>query len=73
MDSMGWTNLLALHSPDITPPNFSLWGYVKDQVFSMNVGSVDELHARITNAVASVTSQMLEKMWCETEHHLDIL
>jgi hypothetical protein len=41
---MGWINLLALHSPSITPLHFSLWGYVKDQVFSMNVGSIDKLN-----------------------------
>jgi hypothetical protein len=60
-------------SPDITPQDFFFWDYVKDQVFRTKVGSVVELRARINNAVASVTPQMLENTWREIEYRLDIL
>jgi hypothetical protein len=48
------------------------WGYVKDQVFRPKVGSVVELCARISNAVASVTPRMLENICREIEYRLDI-
>jgi hypothetical protein len=37
-----------------------LRGYVKDQAFSRNIGSTDDVYAWISNAVASMTPQMLE-------------
>jgi hypothetical protein len=48
-------------------------GYVKDQAFSRNIDSADDLCAWISNAVASMTSQMLENMWNEIEYHLKIV
>jgi hypothetical protein len=60
-------------TPDITPLDFFFWGYVKDQVFRSKIGSVVELRARINNAVASVTPQMLEKTWRKIQYRLDIL
>jgi hypothetical protein len=60
-------------SPDITPLDFFFWDYVKDQVFRSKIGSVVELRARINNAVASVTPQMLENTWGEIQYRLDIL
>jgi hypothetical protein len=60
-------------APDITPLDFFLWGYVKDQIFSTNVGNLYEFHAQIINAVASVTPQILENIWCEIKYHLDTL
>jgi hypothetical protein len=53
--------------------DFIFWGYVKDQEFRPKVGSVVELRARINNAVASVTPQMLENTWREIEYRLGIL
>jgi hypothetical protein len=49
------------------------WGYGKDQVFHPKVGSVVLLCARINNAVAFVTPQMLENTWHEIDYHLDSL
>jgi hypothetical protein len=34
-------------SPDITPLDFFLWGYVKDMVYKIPVISLDELKLRI--------------------------
>jgi hypothetical protein len=60
-------------SPDITTLDFFFWDYVKDQVFRTKVGSLVELRARINNAVASETPQMLENTWREIEYRLDSL
>jgi hypothetical protein len=52
---------------------FFLWGHVKDIVCKIPVTSLDELKLRIVVAIETVKPQMLEKVWKETEHRLDIL
>jgi len=60
-------------SPDITPIDFFLWGYVKDKVFSTPVPDITNLKARITDAFATITEDMLENTWRETDYRLDVL
>jgi len=61
-------------SPDITPPlDFFLWGYVKDNVFLTPVPDIRNLKARITDAFATVTEDMLENTCREIDYRLDIL
>jgi len=60
-------------SPDITPLDFFLWGCVKDKVFLTPVLDIINLRARITDVFATVTENMLEDMWRESDFRLDIL
>jgi len=60
-------------SPDITPLDFFLWGYVKDKVFSTPVPDITNLKARITDAFVTVTEDMLENTWREIDYRLDVL
>ena len=60
-------------SPDITPLVFFLWGYVKDKVFSTPVPDITNLKARITDAFATITEDMLENTWREIDYRLDVL
>ena len=63
-------------SPDITPPppiGFFLCGYVKDKVFSTPVPGFTSLKAKITDAFATITEDMLENTWRETDYRLDVL
>jgi len=60
-------------SPDITPLDFFLWRYVKDKVFSIPVPDITNLKARITYVFATVTKDMLENTWRETDYRLDVL
>jgi hypothetical protein len=55
------------------PLNLFMWGYVKDIVYKTPVTSSDELKLRIVAAIETVTPQMLENTWRETEYRLDIL
>ena len=41
-------------SPDLTPLDFFFWGYVRDQVYSERIQSVEHLQSQITKAVRSV-------------------
>jgi hypothetical protein len=60
-------------SPNITPLDFFLWGYVKDIVYKTPLTSLNELKLRIVAAIETVTPQMLENTWREIEYCLDIL
>jgi len=60
-------------SPDITLLDFFLWRYVKDKVFSTPVPDITNLKARITDAFATVTEDMLENTRKETDYRLDVI
>ena len=60
-------------SPDITPLNFFLWGYVKDIVYQTKVRDINDLQHRIIEAIDTVTVDMLARTWQEIEYRLDIV
>ena len=60
-------------SPDITPLDFFLWGYVKNRVYRTPVRDVETLQSRIIEVLATVNEEMLENTWREIEYRLDIL
>jgi len=60
-------------SPDITPLDFFLWAYVQDKEFSTPSPDIINLKARITDAFATITQDMLENTWKETDFRLDVL
>jgi len=59
-------------SPDATPRDFFLWGYVKDQVYVPPLpASIPELKVRIRTAIETVTADMLQKVWNELNYRVD--
>ena len=49
-------------SPDATPCDFFLWGYVKDQVYVPPVSaSIPELKVRIRTSIETITADMLQE------------
>ena len=60
-------------SPDLTPCDFFLWGFVKDTVFVPPVpANLQELRDRITAAVALIDHDMLTRVWNELDYRLDV-
>ena len=60
-------------SPDLTPMDFFVWGFVKDQVFVPPLpANVVELRTRITAVVAKVTPDMLRSVWQETDYRWEV-
>jgi hypothetical protein len=59
-------------SPDLTPLDFFLWGYIKDLVYQTKVQDVAKLHRRITAVCETVTPVMLQNTWQDVEYHLNI-
>jgi len=60
-------------SPDITPLDFFLLGFVKDKVFSTPVPDITNLKARITDAFAAMAEDILKNTRGETDYRLDVL
>ena len=59
-----------LHLPPIRKNG--TWGFVKGNVFLTPVPDISNLKARITDAFATTTEDMLENMWRETDYRLDL-
>jgi hypothetical protein len=63
----------GLCSPDITPRDFFIRGYVEDVVYKALVTSLDELKPRIVAAIETVIPQILKNTSREIEYRLDML
>ena len=58
-------------SPDLTPRDFFLWGFVKRLVYEPLISrDVDELKAQITEA--TIDNAMLGRVWQELDYRLDM-
>lgn len=55
-------NPWAPHSPDLTPLDFFLWGYAKDNVFKVHPNSLQELKEAITDFVGAIPQEMCERV-----------
>lgn len=49
-------------SPDLTPLDFFLWGYIKEKVYATPVSTLAELEGRIMEAFATITPEMLQNV-----------
>ena len=66
---MRWTP----RSPDLTPCDFLLWGFVKDAVFVSTVpANLQVLRDRITAAAALIDRDMLTCVWNELDYRLNV-
>ena len=60
-------------SPDATPRDFFLQGYVKDEVYVPPLpASITELKVRIRTAIETITADMLQTVWNELDYRVDI-
>ena len=60
-------------SPDLTPCDFFLLGYVKGLVYVFPLPtSVDNLKTRITEALITIDPDMLVRVWQEMEYRFDV-
>lgn len=54
--------LFPPRSPDLTPADFYLWGYLKDNVYVGNPKTLNELKNAITCSITSISSQTLKNV-----------
>jgi len=71
-DCRGFNNL-SPRSPDASPCDFFLWGYVKEQVYVPPLpASFPELKVRIRTAIETITADMLQTVWNELDYRVDV-
>jgi len=60
-------------SPDATPCDFFLWGYIKVQVYVPPLPtSIPKLKVRIRTAIETITTDMLQTVWNELDYRVDV-
>ena len=63
----------AARSPDLTPLDFFLWGYVKQKVYRHNIKNLDDLRQIITETIKSISSDVLGNVFFETAKRLQLV
>lgn len=58
-------------SPDLTPLDYFLWGYVKSKVYETEPLNLQDLEDRIRNAFATITPEMLQNVRRSLEERLE--
>ena len=62
--------LWSPRSPDLTPPDYFLWGYLKGRVYQSKPRTIDALKANITEEIQAVTSDVLARTFQNTERRV---
>ncbi|GBM77833.1 hypothetical protein AVEN_95618-1 [Araneus ventricosus] len=81
MDRTRWPNCLATEISRLYSTGFFLLGYAKDKVYSRKIREDSEpprkiradLRVSAIAAIATVTTEMLQRTWLELDYRLDIL
>ena len=50
------------HSPDLNPPDYFLWGYLKDRVYQDNPPTIERLKENIKREIRRIPGEMLERV-----------
>jgi hypothetical protein len=71
-DCRGFNNM-SPRSPGVTPCDFFVWGYVKDQIYVPPLpASIPELKVRIRTAIETITADMLQTVRNELDYRVDV-
>ena len=49
-------------SPDLTPLDFFLWGFLKEKVYETEPENVEDMIARLHAAIATIDAAMLQRV-----------
>ena len=52
----------APHSPDLNPPDFFLWGFLKDNIYQDNPLTIAALKAAITEKIQTITQEECDRV-----------
>ena len=63
----------AARSPDLTPLDFYLWGYVKQKVYKNYHNDLDELRTSITNVLHSIQPDVLKTVFSNISKRLNLV
>ena len=62
----------APHSPDLSPPDFFLWGYLKDRVYQERPRTLEQLKEKIRTEVNGITRATLQKVMSNFKLRLEL-
>lgn len=57
-------------SPDLTPPDFFLWGYLKQRVYVNRPATIEDLKQAIRNEIAAIDEDLLRRVFQNFEVRL---
>ena len=60
-------------SPDLTPCDFFLWGYIKSKVYVNHSNNIEKLKANTQNAFGEVTQEVLNKSMRSFQERLNLV
>lgn len=63
---IGW----PAHSPDLSPCDYFLWGYLKNKVYKYRPGTIEELKDAICQKVAEIPPEMTLRVMENFRNHL---
>jgi hypothetical protein len=63
----------APRSPDLTPLDFFLWGYVKQKVYQEPIANLEDLREKITNTINSIQQQTIKNAFKEVSKRLILI
>lgn len=58
-------------SPDLTPPDFFLWGMLKNKVYANNPRTIEDLKRNIENGIAEITVDTLNNVFRNMQRRVD--
>ncbi|KAJ4426275.1 hypothetical protein ANN_27087 [Periplaneta americana] len=68
----GTGNLWPPRSPDLTTPDFFLWGYLKDRVYATRPQTLDDLKHNITQEIQAIDNRVLQRVASNMERRVEL-
>ena len=59
-------------SPDLSPPNFFLWGALKGKAYANKPRTIQELENNIRREIAAVSEDILQATFANTKHRVQL-
>ncbi|KAJ4432194.1 hypothetical protein ANN_20810 [Periplaneta americana] len=63
---------VATRSPDLTMPDFFLWGYLKDRVYATRPQTLDDLKHNITQEIQAIDNRVLQRVASNMERRVEL-
>ena len=57
---------------DLTPPDFFLWGYLKERVYRGKPRSIADLKAKIESEILAIPADMLQRTFHNMERRVQV-
>ena len=62
----------APHSPDMSPPDYYLWGYAKDRVYETNPRTLLELKREVTRVIQAIPQEQCSRVIDNFGRHVQL-